>query len=134
MLSLIDPVVTMAAFCVVITNPLPPAGETGMLAWLKLLPVTVSEESVPLVLIILKLSENEPVTMELVIDTVPNRPEKSIPFSATAFPLFVMFTAERVKPVTLEPKMPSSPPLTILTRVRFTLDVLVNDTPAPVEL
>ena len=138
MLSVIDAVVMIAAFCVFKLKPLPPAGETGMLVWLKLLPVMVKDESVPLVLTILRLSEKLPVTLVLVILTVPSRFEpdspKSIPLSPTAFPLFAMFTALRVKPVTFEPDMPSLPPPVMFIRVRDTLDVLINDTHAPVEL
>src|SRR5436190_1312171 len=54
-LSEIVPVPITDAFCVVIRRPLPPAGDTGTLACLNALPVTVNVDKVPLVIVSLKL-------------------------------------------------------------------------------
>jgi hypothetical protein len=76
----------------------------------------------------------DPLIVEFVMLALPNSPVKSSPFSASALPLFITRLLARVKPVTLLPRIPSSPPPVTRIRERLTLDVLLRLMPAPVEL
>src|SRR5215213_2587372 len=101
---------------------------------LNVVPVIVSMVKVPLLLRIVALLLCDPLMVELVMLAVPKRLLKSSPFSPSTLPLFVtrLFVSE--KPVTLLPRIPSSPPPVTRIRERLTLDVLLKLMPAPVEL
>src|SRR5687767_13256016 len=103
-------------------------------AFENVLPVTVRFND-PLAFVTIRPFSADPVTVELAIEPVPvSPPTKSTPLSLTALPFPDTSEFESENPFTAVPRIPSSPPLLTLIRVRLTPPpTFVRFMPGPLE-